>query len=82
MDPGSSQAEPQRFTCTHYLEFTKKWKCIASIGNIEDEMIFARKLNLYIKPRVVIHLAGKTEGCPSARLLGGSFVFKFGAFTI
>lgn len=53
MDPGSSQAEPQRFTCAHYLEFTKKWKRIASVGNIDDEMIFARKWTIYSKPIVV-----------------------------
>lgn len=43
MDPASSQAEPQRFTCAHYLEFTKEWKRTASVGNTDDEMIFCKE---------------------------------------
>jgi hypothetical protein len=39
VNPASSQAEPQRFTCSHYLEYTMSWKCIAPIGNTGGEMV-------------------------------------------
>lgn len=51
-NPASSQAEPQRFTCAHYLEFTMDWKCIATHWKHWCWDGFVGKLHVYIKPSV------------------------------
>lgn len=39
VNSASSQVEPKRFTCAHYLEFTMNWKCTAPPRSNDGEMV-------------------------------------------